>query len=226
VQTTRAAVAEAVGTFAVVLVGAGASITSGFGLDLTGVGLASGLIYAAMVSSTLHLGAGALNPAISIGLWVVGHRSTVHTVVVVAAQLAGAVVAGLLLRYAIPETAYDAAAGGTPAVSSGIAAGKAIVIEAASAFLLAIAFAATIVDQRGPRGLGGVPAGLVLATVIMAFGPSTGAAVNPARWFGPALASGTWADWYVWIVGPLAGAIIGSVLYATVFLRERLPETP
>ena len=89
-----------------------------------------------------------------------------------------------------------------------------------------VAYVAAIVDARGPRGLGGFPAGLVLAAVVMTFAPSTGAAVNPARWFGPAVASGTWTDWYVWIVGPLAGAIIGSVLYTTVFLRDRVLETP
>lgn len=225
-ESTRTAVAELVGTFGFVLIAAGATITSGFGLDLTGVGLASGMAYAAMVSATLHRGGGALNPAISVGLWVVGRRSTLHTVVAVLAQLAGALIAGVLLRYAVPGTAFDAAAGGTPAVASGIAPGKAIVIEAAGAFLLAVVFVATVVDEHAPRGLGGILAGLLLAAVIMVFGPSTGAAVNPARWFGPAVASGTWVDWYVWIVGPLAGAIIGSVVYATVFLRDRLPETP
>ena len=60
----------------------------------------------------------------------------------------------------------------------------------------------------------------------MAFGPFTGAAVNPARWLGPALASGTWRDWYVWIVGPVAGGIIAAVLYSTVFLRDRQPSLP
>jgi glycerol uptake facilitator-like aquaporin len=226
VETTRAAAAEMIGAFAIVLIGAGATITSGFGLDLTGVGLASGLAYAVMISVTLHLGGGALNPAISLGLWVVGMRSTPRTVVVVVAQLAGAVLAGLLLRSAIPGTPFDAADGGTPAVAAGIATGKAIVIEAASAFLLSVTFLATVVDERGPRGLAGFPVGLLLAVAIMAFAPSTGAALNPARWFGPALASGSWADWYVWIVGPTAGAIIGSAVYATVFLRDRVPETP
>jgi glycerol uptake facilitator-like aquaporin len=50
--------------------------------------------------------------------------------------------------------------------------------------------------------------------------------MNPARWLGPALASGTWSDWYVWIVGPVAGAVIAAVLYATVFLRDREPALP
>jgi glycerol uptake facilitator-like aquaporin len=60
----------------------------------------------------------------------------------------------------------------------------------------------------------------------MAFGPYTGAAMNPARWFGPALVSGEWANWFVWIIGPIAGGIIAAVVYATAFLKDREPATP
>jgi glycerol uptake facilitator-like aquaporin len=60
----------------------------------------------------------------------------------------------------------------------------------------------------------------------MAFGPYTGAAMNPARWFGPALATMDWADWYVWIVGPISGGIIAGVLYWSAFLKDEEPATP
>jgi MIP family channel proteins len=226
VETTKAAVADLVGTFALVFIGAGAVITSGFGLDLTGVALASGLVFAVMLSVTAHLEAGMLNPAIAIALWVVGQRSTTRTVVVIVAQVVGAIVAGLLLRYLVPGTAFDAAAGGTPAIASGVAIGKAIVIEAVCAFILVFVVLGALVDERRPNGMGAVAAGLAVTVAVMTFGPFTGAALNPARWFGPALASGTWADWYVWIVGPVAGGIIAAVLYATVFLRDRQPATP
>jgi glycerol uptake facilitator-like aquaporin len=66
----------------------------------------------------------------------------------------------------------------------------------------------------------------VYAFGIMAFGPFTGAAMNPARWLGPALASGSWANWYVWIVGPVSGAVIAAVLYSALFLRDRSSATP
>lgn len=226
-ETSRAAVAELVATFALVFVGAGASIASGFGLDLTGVALAHGLVLGVMVSVTARLGGGMLNPVVSIGAWVAGRLTTVRAVTVIAAQLTGAVVAGILLRYVVPGTAFDAASGGTPAVASGLATGKAIVIEAVCAFFYVFAYFGTIVDDRGHLGrTAGFAVGLVAAFDIMAFGPFTGAAINPARWFGPALASGIWADWYVWILGPLAGGIIAAVLYSVVFLRDRLPATP
>jgi glycerol uptake facilitator-like aquaporin len=226
VETTKAAVADLVGTFAVVFIAAGATITSGFGLDLTGVAFASGLAFAVLLSVSAHLETGMLNPAIALALWVVGRRSTPRTVIVVTAQVVGAVAAGLLLRYLVPGTAFDAAAGGTPAVASGMATGKAIVIEAVCAFVLVFVVFGALVDERGAGGLGAAAAGLAVSFAIMAFGPFTGAALNPVRWFGPALASGTWADWYVWIVGPVAGGIIAAVLYATVFLRDRQPATP
>jgi aquaporin Z len=226
VDSARAAVAELVATFALVFVGAGASITSGFGLDLTGVALAHGLVLAAMIASTAHLGGGLVNPAVSLGLWVAGRLTTTRAVFLVAAEILGAVAAAFLLRYLVPETAFTSASGGTPVVSSAVPAGKAIVIEAACTFFLVFAVFALAADGRRPSGASAFAIGSVYAFCIMAFGPFTGAAMNPARWLGPALASGGWADWYVWIVGPLSGAVIAAVLYSALFLRDRSPATP
>lgn len=226
-ETTRAGAAELVGTFALVFIGAGATVTSGFGLDLTGVAIAHGLVLGAMVSVTAPLGAGMLNPAVAIGLWVAGRLSTARTIVVIAAQLVGAVAAGFLLRSLVPDTAFSAASGGTPVVASTLPAGKAIVVEAVCTFFLVFAVFGAMVDERAPsRRAAGLTVGSVFAFGILAFGPLTGAAMNPARWFGPALASGLWDDWFVWIVGPVSGGIIAAVLYSTVFLRERSPVAP
>jgi aquaporin TIP len=224
VETSRSAFAELVATFALVFVGAGASITSGFGLDLTGVALAHGLVLGAMISVTAHLGGGMANPAVSIGLWVAGRLSTARTVALIGAQVLGAVAAGYLLRYLVPETAFSSASGGTPVVASTLAVGKAIVFEAVCTFFLVFAAFGAVVDERGrSRTGGGFTVGAVFAFGILAFGPFTGAAMNPARWFGPALASGSWNDWYVWIAGPVSGGIIAAVVYSAVFLRDRVP---
>ncbi len=100
-------------------------------------------------------------------------------------------------------------------------------IEAVSTFFLVFAVFGTAVDERGPFSkTAGLTIGLVIAFDIMAFGPYTGAAMNPARWFGPALATMDWADAIVWIVGPLAGGIIAGVLYWAVFLKDAEPATP
>ncbi|MEX0743858.1 MAG: aquaporin [Actinomycetota bacterium] len=226
-ESARAAVAELVATFALVFIGAGASITSGFGLDLTGVALAHGLVLAAMIASTAHLGGGLVNPAVSIGLWVAGRLTTTRAVVLVVAEVLGAVAAAFLLRYLIPETAFTSASGGTPLISSAVPAGKAIVIEAVCTFFLMFAVFALAADGRRPPAFtAAFVIGSVYAFCIMAFGPFTGAALNPARWLGPALASGSWSDWYVWIVGPVSGAVIAAVLYSALFLRDRSPATP
>jgi aquaporin TIP len=86
---------------------------------------------------------------------------------------------------------------------------------------------ATAVDRRGPfTTTAGFTIGLTITFGILAIGPWTGAAFNPARWFGPALATGTWDNWWVWILGPIAGGIVAGVAYWGLFLRSSEPETP
>jgi len=81
--------------------------------------------------------------------------------------------------------------------------------------VLVFAVFGTAVDRRAPR-LGGMAIGLAVAADVLMGGPLTGAAMNPARWFGPALASGHWDNWYVWWVGPLIGAIVAAVIAVAV----------
>jgi len=223
----KAAVAEFISTFTLIFVGAGAVIAQSLGLDLTGVALAHGLALAIMISITAHISGGLVNPAVTIGLWVAGKIASPRAVILMAAQLLGAVVAAFLLKYIVPSELFDAAGGGTPALADGFAAGKGILLEAVMTFFLMFAVFGTAVDDRGPfSATAGLTIGLVIAFDIMAFAPYTGAAMNPARWFGPALASGGWDNWYVWIIGPIAGAIIASVLYQSVFLKDAEPATP
>lgn len=226
-NTAKAAAAEFVATFALVLIGAGAVVLNANGqLDLTGVALAHGLVLAIMVSVTAHISGGLVNPAVAISLWVTGSLSTIRAGVLIIAELAGAVAGAFLLRFLVPTELFDAGGGGITALGDGIAIGKAILIEAVATFLLVFSVFGTVVDDRGPFSkTAGLTIGLVIAFGIMAFGPYTGAAMNPARWFGPALATTDWADWYVWIVGPTAGGIIAGVLYWSVFLRDREPAT-
>jgi MIP family channel proteins len=225
----KAAVAEFVATFALIFVGAGAVVLAlGTGqLDLVGVALAHGLVLAIMVSITGHISGGLVNPAVAIALWVVGKLSTQRAVVLIVAQLLGAVVGALLVRYVVGGDLFDAGTAGAPTLGEGISVGKGIVLEAILTFLLVFAVFGTAVDDQGPWiKTAGLTIGLVISFEIMAFGPFTGAAMNPARWFGPALVGGTWSDALVWIVGPIAGAIIAAVVYVAVFLRGREPATP
>jgi MIP family channel proteins len=227
-HTGKAAIAEFVATFALIVVGAGAVILHTNGqLDLTGVALANGLVLAAMGSVTAHLSGALANPAVAISLWVTGKLPTGRAGVLVGAQVAGAVAGAFLLRFLLPTPLFESGSGGIPALGDGIATGKGIVIEAVATFFLVFAVFGTVVDDRRPSpNTSGLTIGLVLAVDMLAFFPYTGAAANPARWFGPALATTDWSSWSVWIVGPIAGGIIASVLYWSVFLKREDPAPP
>jgi MIP family channel proteins len=218
----KAAVAEFVATFALILIGAGSTILYLNGvLDLTGTALASGLALAVMVSITAHVSGGMANPAVSVSLWVTGRLHGNRAAILIVAQVLGAVAGALVLRALAPAQAWEAAHGGTPTLVDGYAAAKGVLVEAITTFLLVFTvFGAAVDDRRPSGGTAGFTIGLVLAFGILAFGPYTGAAMNPARWFGPALASGDWSDAYVWIVGPLAGGIAAGTVYRSVFQRD------
>jgi aquaporin Z len=224
----KAAVAEFVATFALVFIGAGAVITASTGnLDLVGVALAHGLVLAVMVSITGHISGGLVNPAVTIALWAAGKIATQRGAVLIVAQLLGAVVGALLVRYVMGAASFDAGAAGAPTLGPGVAVGTGIVLEAILTFFLVFVVFGTAIDDKGPwNKTAGFTIGLVIAFDILAFGPLTGAAMNPARWFGPALVGGVWDDALVWIVGPIAGGIIAGVLYTTVLLRGREPASP
>jgi glycerol uptake facilitator-like aquaporin len=131
------------------------------------------------------------------------------------------------LKFLVPAQAFDAAFGGVSTLAGGISSGKGILLEAVGTFFLVWAVFATMVDTRGPFGTtAGFTIGLTLTFGILAIGSWTGGAFNVARWFGPAIASGHWDDWFVWIVGPVAGAILAGVTYWAVFLRDEAPATP
>ena len=222
------AVAEFIATFTLIFIGAGSSILfAAKQVDLVGVALAHGLALAIMVSVTAHISGGHVNPAVTAGLWVTGKIQTVRAGIYVAAQLLGAIVGAAALRWTFPAILWKPARLGTPVPSGTISAGTAVVLEAILTFFLVYVVFGTAVDEHGPFSkLAGWPIGLVLTMDILAAGPLTGAAMNPARSFGPALVSGTWTDWWVYWIGPVTGGIIAAAVYWVTFLRDREPVLP
>jgi aquaporin TIP len=227
-RTEKAVVAEFIGTFALIFFGGGSVILARNNqLDLVGVALAHGLVIAVLVSQMGHLSGGVFNPAIQISLWVTGKMTSARTAAYLVAQLAGAVAAAYLLKYLVPKDFFDSGIGGAVQLAPGLDIGKAILMEAVGTFFLVWAVFSTAIDDRGPFGkTAGFTIGLTISFGVLALGPWTGAAFNVARWFGPALATGQWTDWYVWIAGPIAGAIIAGFSYWFLFLRGREPVTP
>jgi MIP family channel proteins len=187
------------------------------------VAFAHGITLAVLVSALGAVSGGHFNPAVTVAVRLAGRIRWSHAVLYVVAQLAGAVGAGLALRAVFPESSWGPTNIGTPALGEGIGIGAGIAIEAVLTVLLVLAVFGTAIDPRGPK-IGGLAIGLAVAADIMMGGPLTGAAMNPARWFGPAVASGSFDNWYVWWVGPLIGAIVAAVLYRYVFEGEASPS--
>jgi aquaporin TIP len=223
-NTARAAVAEFIASFGVVVIAAGAVLVGRDGrLDLTGVAIAYGLASAAMSHATLPLSGGVVNPAIAAGLWVTGRLGSARAAAYVVAQVLGAVSAAAVLRFLMPRSVFDAAAGGVPTLASSIPWGKGLLIEATATFLLT--FSVLTARIGAPTWTAPALTGLLVAGSVLAFFSTSGAALSPARWFGPALVAGAWADGWVWVIGPIAGGVVAALVHSAMFHGAE-PPTP
>lgn len=222
VQLWRAVLAEAVGTFALIFIGAGSIIAdqmSGGRLGVTGIALAHGLAIGTMVAAAGHVSGGHFNPAVTAGFVLVRRLPLGQGVAYGIAQLAGGSVGAFLLTASFPDAARRAVHLGTPALGSAVSPGTGIVVEAILTFLLVFVIFGTAVDTRGPRTIAGLMIGLVITMDILGGGVLTGAAMNPARAFGPALFSGFWQNQIVYWIGPLIGGGAAALLYEATLIR-------
>jgi MIP family channel proteins len=218
--------AEFLGTFALVFFSAGAVcadryLQSSGGIGVLGIALASGLAMAIMVSALGHISGGHFNPAITIGFWVTKRVGTLEAFLYWAAQILGGIAAAFLLKAIIPEEIWRAVALGTPELVRDFSRLSAMVLEAVASFFLVLLVFATAVDERGAfRSIAGFGIGLTITLGVLVIAPFTGAAMNPARAFGPALASNHWTNWGVYWIGPLAGGFLAGLLYDTLYLKK------
>ena len=214
-------VAEFVGTFTLIFIGVGA-IANAAGLSLLGIAFAHGLAIAVMVSATGAISGGQLNPAVTFGLFVGGQMDAKKTIAYWISQLSGGAAAAYLCGALI---GMSKVASGTPDIglsptgAAVVSTGQAIVIEAVLTFFLVFVVYGSAVDARAPK-IGGLAIGLTVALDIMFGGPLTGAAMNPARTFGPALASGHWNNHIVYWVGPLIGGALAGLIYGRFLIKE------
>lgn len=212
----RALLAEFIGTFALIFVGIGAIKTAGH--DVLAVALAHGLTIAAFVAATMHVSGGQLNPAVTFGLFCGGHMKLADAFRYWIAQLLGGV-AGALVCLAL--FGRDVVIHGTPQLAPGLTPAQGIVIEIILTFFLVFVVYGTAVDERANRPLAALAIGSTVTLDILFGGPLTGAAMNPARVFGPALAASFWKAHYVYWIGPLLGGVLGGLVYR--ILMERKP---
>ena len=222
-NVTRPLAAEFLGTASFVFIGAGSVVVdaaTGGELGLLGIALAHALALAVMVTATMNISGGHLNPAVTFGLWLAKKIDGKLAVLYVLTQLIAAVVAVLLVRYLLPGLAGQVAGYGVPRVSGVVTGAQAVGIEALLTLFLVSAVFGTAVSKDAPR-VGGFGIGLVLLFDILVGGPLTGAAMNPARAFGPALVAWEWTGQLIYWVGPLLGALAAGLLWKWMMPREQ-----
>ncbi len=216
-KALKPCVAEAVATFAFCFVGA-ASIINNAGL--VGIAIAHGCMMAVLISAMGHISGGHNNPAVTFGVWVGGKIKGQTAILYIASQLIGAVVAGFMLRMVFPEATWQAASLGTPMLSPGVSVGAGMLVETVLTFFLVLVVYGTAIDDRGTwKAIAGFGIGLTIMCDVLMGGPLTGASMNPARTFGPALAGGYWANHLVYWIGPLLGGGLAGLLYGKFLIK-------
>ena len=216
-------IAEFIGTFALVFVGGAAIMIakdSGSQAGLLAIALAHGLIYAVMVSALMRI-SGHFNPAITLGFLATRRIEAPMAGVYILGQLIGAIVAAYTLKFTFPFTLFEVTRGGGQSLARQVTGSQGFVLEFIATFFLALVVFGTAVDPKAPR-IGGLAIGLVLTADILAIGPLTGGSMNPARSFGPAVASGVFEAQLIYWLAPIAGAVAASLLYEYLFLRREI----
>jgi glycerol uptake facilitator protein len=222
----RRLAAEFAGTGMLVFFGPGsvvAALTVGGGeLAYAGVGfiaLAFGLVVAAMVYGLGAVSGAHINPAVTIALAVTGRFPWREVVPYTLAQLAGAAGGGLVIVAAYGTGAADLGGAGSTVLGDGVSVASGMVAEVVGTFLLMFTIMAVAVDPRAPKGWAGLMIGLSVVCAIVVIGPLTGSSLNPARTFGPYLASALfgdgppWEQFALYWAGPLLGAAGAAVAY-------------
>ncbi len=224
--------AEFIGTFWLVLGGCGSAVLAAafpdIGIGLLGVSLAFGLTVLTMAYAIGHISGCHLNPAVSIGLWAGGRFPANQLLPYIAAQVIGAVAAGgVLYLIASGKAGFDVSAGfASNGYGSHSPGGYSLVSALVTEIVMTMMFLIVILgatDDRAPKGFAPAAIGLCLTLIHLISIPVTNTSVNPARSTGVALFAGEWAISQLWVfwAAPIAGALIGAVIYRFIGSEEQ-----
>jgi len=223
---TQALVAEFLGTFFLCFAGIAAILSTtsavGSGAGIVGIALAHGLALSIAVNAFGGVSGGHCNPAVTLAMLVTGRSSPQNAVSYIVAQCAGATAAAFLCASVFPADAVAQANLGIPLPAAWATSGVVFTLEFVMTFLLVIAVFGTAVDPRGAAvKIGGFAIGLTVTFDILAGGAVTGASMNPARSFGPALVQGFW-QWHLFYwIAPIAGGITAALIYDNLILDKK-----
>ena len=219
--------AEFVGTFALVFIAAGSVCADfylrqagGQGLGLLGISIAFGIVVIAVIYATSYVSGSHVNPAVTVSFWITKRMEPNTAIMYILSQIAGASLAGLALKTLFPDAAKTVYLG-TCVLAPGVSIARGVLMEFIISFLLIFTIYGTLVDKRASAGFAGIAVGLVVLFGAMIGGTISGGAMNPARVFGPALASGQFTHHYVWWLGPILGGIAAGFVYDKLFAEKR-----
>lgn len=222
----KAPLAELFATFTLIFIGGGSIMIDALlraqgdsGIGLLGIAVAHGLALAIGASATMNVSGAHINPAVTLAFLSIGRINASMAGLYILFQLIGAAIAGYLLLYTFPGAETGANTLGTPALT--VPTGAGLVLEAVATALLVFGIYGTAAGSKAPKGLGGFGIGLSVAFLILAIGPLTGAAMNPARHFGTALASQFFDNLWLYWVGPVIGAVLGMQLFSRILEDKR-----
>jgi MIP family channel proteins len=210
----RRAAAEGLAAFALVFAGCGAAVADARyhgALGTVGIALVFGLVIMVMVYATGHLSGAHINPAVTVAFTLTRHFPARDALAYIGAQVAGAT-SGALLLLAVWTDKPAHLGATTPTVGSG----SALVYEIVLTAFLMFVIMAVATDTRAVGAAAAIAIGATVGLDALFGGPVTGASMNPARSFGPALASGEWSDFWIYVAGPLIGAAAGAFAYQAV----------
>jgi aquaporin NIP len=219
----RRALAEGLAAFALVFAGCGAIIANTVHAGaLGGIGVSAtfGLVIMAMIYATGHLSGAHINPAVTVAFTLTRHFPLRDALAYIAAQLAGATAGAFVLLAAWADKPAHLGA-----TVPSVGAGTALLYEAILSAFLMFVIIAVATDTRAVGAAAALAIGGTVGLDALFGGPITGASMNPARSFGPALASGTWTDFWVYVVGPIVGASLGALAYQLVRGEHPHPAT-
>lgn len=210
---TKQLVAEFIGTFALIFVGAGAAAIGH--ANLLDIALAHGLVVMAFIYAYGDISGTHINPAVTLGFLIAGEIKFIAAIGYWVGQCLGGISAAALLKVVLPTPGNL----GATILADGISVAQGLLIEAVLTFFLVnTIFTAALIGKA--KHFAGLAIGLVLVALILMGGPLTGASFNPARTLGPAIVSNTYTDIWIYFVGPFGGAALAALLHIAV-LKEK-----